>query len=174
VLVAKDLLPYSLADSQPPDGWQKLLRPVSFVPATKAVTDQLRDFRNSRTHMAIVVDEYGGSAGLLTIEDVLEELVGEIRDEHDVEEPPVTSEGDARHWVLGRVSLDELGDVLGERIESESASTVGGLIFEKIGRIPRVGQQVDIGHYRAVIERMKRHAVDRVYLERILNKDDNP
>jgi magnesium and cobalt transporter len=113
------------------------------------------------------VDEYGGSAGILTIEDLLEELVGEIRDEHDVEEPLVTSDKDGRYWVLGRVSLDQLEDLLHEHIEHGSASSVGGLIFERIGRIPRVGEEVRLGSYRAVVERMKRHAVDRVYFERI-------
>ena len=172
VIVAKDLLPFAINEEQPENGWEKLIRPASFVPSTKAVADQLREFRNSRAHMAIVVDEYGGTAGILTIEDVLEEVVGEIRDEHDVEEPAVTSEEGGRFWISGRMALDEFEEVLGEHLESAQATTVGGLVFEKFGRIPRVGEQLELpsskgGTLRVIVERMKRHAVDRIYLERL-------
>jgi CBS domain containing-hemolysin-like protein len=167
VLVAKDLLPFALNETMPPGGWESLVRPAAFVPATKHVADQLRDFRSSRTHMAIVVDEYGGTAGILTIEDVLEELVGEIRDEHDVEEPKVRSEGEGRYWVSGRLPIDELEEILDARLDRGQATTVGGLIFERIGRVPRVGEELRLGDYRVVVERLKRHAPARVYLERL-------
>jgi CBS domain containing-hemolysin-like protein len=172
LLVAKDLLPFALEERVPEGGWQQLLRPVSFVPATKAVADQLREFRDSRTHMAIVVDEFGGTAGILTIEDALEELVGEIRDEHDVEEPPITSEDNQRFWVSGRVPIDTLEELLEDSLDHGLTSTVGGLVFERFGRIPTVGEEIQWGRYRVVVERMERHAVARVYIERLPPGDD--
>jgi CBS domain containing-hemolysin-like protein len=171
VIVAKDLLPYAITGKAPAGGWESLVRPASFVPATKAVADQLREFRSSRTHMAIVVDEYGGTAGILTIEDVLEEVVGEIRDEHDVEEPPVVSESGSRFWVSGRLPVDELEEIIGERLDEVQATTVGGLVFERKGKVPRVGEELVWGNFRVVVERMKRRAVDRVYLERLSDRE---
>jgi CBS domain containing-hemolysin-like protein len=171
VIVAKDLLPYAITGKAPAGGWESLARPASFVPATKAVADQLREFRSSRTHMAIVVDEYGGTAGILTIEDVLEEVVGEIRDEHDVEEPSVVSENGSRFWVSGRLPVDELEEIIGERLDGVQATTVGGLVFERKGKVPRVGEELVWGRFRVVVERMKRRAVDRVYLERLSDRE---
>jgi CBS domain containing-hemolysin-like protein len=173
VIVAKDLLPFALDASAPPSGWESLARRVEFIPATKPAADQLRDFRSSRTHMAVVVDEYGGTAGILTIEDLLEELVGEIRDEHDVEEPPFLAEDESRFWLSGRLSLDDLEENLGEKLEWGSATTVGGIVYERIGRVPKVGEVIQWDGFRLVVERMKRHAVDRVLLERSSHGEDD-
>ena len=108
ILYAKDLLPFVIDDDEPMLGWETLVRPASFIPISKPIDLQLRDFKASRTHIAIVSDEYGGTAGLVTIEDILEEIVGEIHDEYDDEEPEVEQEEGRRFWVTGRLTLDEL------------------------------------------------------------------
>ena len=101
VLYAKDLIAAALADEEPAGGWERLARVPLLIPTTKRIDDQLREFRASRTHIAIVVDEYGGTAGMITIEDVLEEIVGEIRDEYDDAEPEVRAEEGLRFWGAG-------------------------------------------------------------------------
>jgi putative hemolysin len=103
----------------------------------------------------------------VTIEDVLEEIVGEIRDEHDVEEQPIEREGDRRFWVSARVTLDELSDALEHDLRHEDVSTVGGLVYELLGRVPRNGEQLSIGPFRVVVERVVRRQIRRVYFERL-------
>jgi putative hemolysin len=166
IVYAKDLLPSVIADEPLPNGWLALARPASFIPETKSCDEQLRDFKTTRTHIAIVVDEFGGTAGLLTIEDLLEEIVGDIRDEYDIEEPPIVVEEGTRFWVAGRVTLDELSEALGRRFEHEEVSTVGGLIYEVLGRVPRAGEQLTLSGFRVVVERVRRRRIERVYFER--------
>ncbi|HEY9429231.1 MAG TPA: hemolysin family protein, partial [Gemmatimonadaceae bacterium] len=167
LLFAKDLLGAVISDDEPAGGWQTLIRPASFIPESKTIDSQLRDFKASGSHLAIVVDEYGGTAGLITIEDILEEIVGDIRDEYDSEEPEVESEEGKRFWVTGRVPLDELSDLLGSPMERDDVSTVGGLIFELVGHVPRAGQELQLDGYRVVVERVIRRRVERVYFERL-------
>jgi CBS domain containing-hemolysin-like protein len=138
-----------------------------FIPTTKMIDDQLRDFKASRTHIAIVVDEYGGTAGLVTIEDVLEEIVGDIRDEYDVEEPEIEQRDGRRYWVSGRVSLDELSEAIGHQFTSDDVTTVGGLVYERLGRVPRAGEEFALDGFRVVVERVVRRKVERVYFERV-------
>ena len=118
----------------------------------------MRDFKASHNHLAIVVDEYGGTAGLVTIEDVLEEIVGDIRDENDDEERSIRSEDDARYRVSGKVTLDELAEV----------TTVGGLVFHHFGRVPKAGETTSIDGFTFTVERVIRRRVDRVFIERPL------
>jgi CBS domain containing-hemolysin-like protein len=167
ILYAKDLLRALILDAQPEGGWLTLVRPATFVPEGKRIDQQLRDFKLSRSHMAIVVDEYGGTAGLVTIEDILEEIVGEIRDEHDREELPIESEEERRYWVAGRVTLDDLSEALHHEFEHEDVSTVGGLIFSILGRIPRAGEELRLNGFRVVVERVVRRRIERVYFERL-------
>ena len=167
ILYAKDLLPFVIDDDEPMLGWQTLVRPASFIPTSKPIDAQLRDFKASRTHIAIVSDEFGGTAGLVTIEDVLEEIVGEIHDEYDVEEPEVEQEGSKRFWVTGRLSLDELSELLGQDFSREDVTTVGGLIYDAFGRVPRAGETLTVGAYKLVVERVRRRAIERVYFERV-------
>ena len=166
VLYAKDLLLWALEDGEPPGGWETLVRPATFIPSSKSIDRQLREFRKSGTHMAIVVDEFGGTAGLVTIEDVLEEIVGEIRDERDVEEPDIEREGADRFWVLGKVPLSDLSDALGASLEREDLTTVGGLVYDAFGRVPRAGDSTTIGEFKVVVERVRHRRIERVYFER--------
>ncbi len=166
ILFAKDLLPAVIADQEPAAGWESIARPASFIPESKTIEAQLRDFKATRSHIAIVVDEFGGTAGLVTIENILEEIVGDIRDENDREAPPIEAEEGRRWWVSGRVTLDELSDALGHRFDRPDVNTVGGLIFEVVGHVPKAGQELELDGYRIVVERVNRRRVDRVYFER--------
>ncbi len=174
ILYAKDLLPFVIDDDEPMLGWQSLVRTASFIPTSKAIDLQLRDFKSSRTHIAIVSDEFGGTAGLVTIEDVLEEIVGEIHDEYDVEEPEVEQEGGRCYWVSGRLTLDALSELLHQDVTREDLSTVGGLVYETFGRVPRAGEATLVGSYKMVVERVRRRRIERVYFERVapLSGDD--
>jgi len=166
VIYSKDLLPTVVADREPED-WTALVKPAGFIPGTKPIDQQLRDFKAQQTHIALVIDEYGGMAGIVTIEDILEEIVGEIRDEYDVEDPSVEQEGKERFWVAGRVSLSDLTDLLGHDFQREDLTTVGGLVYDAIGRVPRAGEAVIIDGFRVVVERVRRRRIERVYIERM-------
>lgn len=165
ILFAKDLLPVVVAD-EVPDDWTTFMRPARFIPGAKKADEQLRDFQASGVHIAIVADEFGGTAGLITIEDVLEEIVGDIRDETDEEEPPVERDGDDRFWFSARLTLDELSEVLGVDVRHDEVSTLGGLVFELLGRVPRAGEELQLAGFRVVVERVVRRRVQRVYFER--------
>ena len=167
ILYAKDLLPAAIADEEPAGGWTTLVRPAVFIPASKTIDAQLRDFQASRTHIAVVVDEFGGTAGIVTIEDILEEIVGEIRDEYDVEEASVEQENGRRFWVPGRLTVDELSELLGHDFHREGVTTVGGLVYELLGRVPEAGETFTVGGFRIVIERVVKRRVERVYFERV-------
>lgn len=167
ILYAKDLLSALVEGTEPVAGWPSLVQPASFIPATKPVDDQLRDFKASRRHMAIVVDEYGGTAGLVTLEDALELIIGEIHDENDDEEPDVVREDGDRFWISAGLSLDELSELTGQDFTREDVQTVGGLVFELLGHVPRNGERFDVGEYRFVVERVVKRRVERVYLERL-------
>jgi len=173
ILFAKDLLPVVVAD-EVPDDWTTLVRPARFIPGAKKADEQLRDFQASGVHIAIVADEFGGTAGLITIEDVLEEIVGDIRDETDEEEPPVDRDGDDRFWFSARLTLDELSDVLGVDLRHDEVSTLGGLVFEMLGRVPRAGEELQLAGFRVVVERVVRRRVQRVYFERLAPGDAGP
>jgi putative hemolysin len=167
VLYAKDLLGAVVAEEEPEGGWLRLVRGAVFIPTTKTIDAQLRDFKSSRTHIAIVSDEYGGTAGLVTIEDVLEEIVGEIRDEYDVEGPDIEREGATRFWVAGRLPADELIELIGIDFGVDDVATVGGLVYALFGRVPRSGESITRSGVRVVVERVRRRRIERVYFERL-------
>jgi CBS domain containing-hemolysin-like protein len=167
ILYAKDILPAIVADEEPLSGWLSLARPAVFIPTSKRIDAQLREFQATRTHIAIVSDEYGGTAGLVTIEDILEEIVGEIRDEYDVEEPPIRQEGMVRYWVSGRVPLDELSERLDVDFGIDDVSTVGGLVYALLGRVPLSGESVVQAGFKIVVERVRGRRIERVYFERL-------
>lgn len=175
VLYVKDLLADILDDAEPHGGWISRMRQAFYIPPTKPIDALLREFRAQRTHIAIVMDEYGGTAGVVTIEDILEEVVGEIDDEHDSEaERQFESRNDREFWVTGRITLDELSETLGVEIQSEEVGTVGGLIMERLGRVPRAGEQLIIDGFRVVVEQVRRRQVLRVYFERQAPVVPNP
>jgi putative hemolysin len=165
VLYAKDLLPAVIAEGDPPEEWSVFVRPATFIPATKTIDQQLRDFKAQRTHIALIMDEYGGIQGLVTIEDILEEIVGEIRDEFDSEEPTGFQEEGGRFWVSGGMSLADLSEIVGVDFQREGLTTVGGLVYKAFGRVPRAGDVTHIDGFRIVVERVRRRRVERVYFE---------
>ncbi len=165
ILYAKDLLPTVIADGEPPEDWSTLVRPATFIPATKTIDQQLKEFKAQRTHIALVMDEYGGTQGLVTIEDVLEEIVGEIRDEFDEEEAAGFQEEGGRFWVSGGMSLADLSEIVGVDFNREGLTTVGGLVYKAFGRVPRAGETTHIDGFRVVVERVRRRRVERVYFE---------
>lgn len=174
VVHVKDLLADILNDAEPDEGWISRMRPGFYIPPTKPIDALLREFRSQRTHIAVVVDEYGGTAGIVTIEDILEEVVGEIDDEHDAEDVrQFESRDDREFWVTGRTTLDELSETLGVDIESDEVGTVGGLIMERLGRVPRAGEQLRIAGFRVVVEQVRRRQVLRVYFERLDVADES-
>jgi putative hemolysin len=164
IIYAKDLLPAVLADDPPAD-WSTLVRPATFIPATKTLDKQLRDFKTQGTHIALIMDEYGGIQGLVTIEDILEEIVGEIRDEFDSEEPAGFQEEGGRFWVSGGMSLADLSEIVGFDFQREGLTTVGGLVYKAFGRVPRAGDETRIDGFKVVVERVRRRRVERVYFE---------
>lgn len=141
IVHAKDLLQF-LADGQRPASLREIARPPYFVPEGKHIDELLAELRAQRVHMAIVVDEYGGTAGLVTIEDVLEEIVGEIQDEYDREEVTIQKISDEEAVMDARVSLDELNEMFAIEVESEDYDTVGGYVYHQLGRMPAPGDEV--------------------------------
>lgn len=165
ILYAKDLLPALLADEEPAGGWQALVKPALFIPESKTVESQLRDFRSSRRHLAIVADEFGGTAGLVTLEDALELIIGDIQDEGDVELPDVEREDGGRLWVAAAVTLDALSELTAQDWTRGDVSTIGGLVMEVLGRPPKAGETLRLNGYKLVVERVVRRRIHRVYLE---------
>jgi len=141
VLYAKDLLRY-LRDGRTDVPLSKILRPAYFIPESKKVDELLGELQQRRVHMAIVVDEYGGTAGIVTIEDLLEEIVGEIQDEYDAEEPTVEEIGDDEYLFDARVPLDEVNKLLDVELPEEGGDTLGGFIYSQLGKVPAVGDTI--------------------------------
>lgn len=145
-----------------------LLRPAVIVPEGKRVPDLLKQFQRQQTQIAIVVDEYGGTAGLVTIEDMLEELVGEIRDEYDVESEPVVDEGGGRYVFNGKVDIDEVNQRLNVQIDRQGFETVGGFLLTQLGRVPAVGEQFDVDGLHIEVLDVERRRVNKVRMTRRL------
>ena len=171
ILYSKDLLPkLARGTEQPYESLEEILRKPLFVPETKAVDDLLSMFQQVRTHIAIVLDEYGGVAGLVTIEDVLEEIVGEIVDEYDdVVEKPIQQKEEGVFEAVGRAHVDEINEVLHlELPEDSDFDTIGGFVFTEFGRIPTVGESfVWSDLLKITVLEATRRRIDRVRLERL-------
>lgn len=149
VLIVKDLLryfPHNVASFR----IEEVLRPAKFIPESKRLNLLLREFRSTRLHMAIVVDEYGGVAGLITIEDVLEEIVGEIDDEYDIDQPVefIRPQGERRYLVEALTPVEEFNKYFKVDFSNEKADTIGGLVMMELGRLPRRGEQVALDGFR--------------------------
>jgi putative hemolysin len=146
-----------------------IIRPAVVVPETKRVPELLKQFQRQQTQIAVVVDEYGGTAGLVTIEDLLEEIVGEIRDEYDVETEPVVDEGHGRFVFSGKVDVDEIARRLDVHIERAGFETVGGYLLSHLGRVPTVGERFDIDGLTVEVLDAERRRINKV---RIVKHDE--
>ncbi len=171
VLLAKDLLRYFGSDEGDEVPLRKLLRPVSVIPESKRLNALLKEFRDSHSHMAIVVDEYGGVAGLLTIEDVLEEIVGEIDDEHDHAEAAfIRPEGERRGLpsfaVRALTRIEDFNEYFECELADEEYDTVGGLVMHELGRLPRRGESVDVGGFRFAVVKADKRRIDSLLVQR--------
>ena len=148
VLLAKDLLPYFQLGSEEKFNLRDILRPPTFIPESKRLNVLLKEFRASRNHMAIVVDEYGGVAGMITIEDVLEQIVGEIEDEHDYEDDIYIMEHSAQKATLKAITpIEEFNKHFSTDFVSDEFDTIGGLITNSLGHLPKRGETANLGGY---------------------------
>ena len=175
ILYAKDLLPFLRSASGPRPELRTLLRSPVYIPESMTVDDLLHEFQRRKVHIAIVLDEYGGTAGLVTIEDLLEEIVGEIQDEYDTEEPMVVRLSDEEARVDGRASIDELSELFDSNIEFEDEDeydTVGGLIYHRIGGVPRPGDQVSLDGLTLTVEKTDGRRVSKVLVVRNREETD--
>jgi CBS domain containing-hemolysin-like protein len=143
-----------------------LIRPATFVPETKRVAELLKEFQRKQVQLAIVVDEYGGTAGMVTLEDLLEEIVGEIRDEYDVETEPVIDEGNGSFVFSGKASIDEVRDRLRVEIEPEGFETVGGYVLTRVGRVPAAGEVFELDGLIVEVVEAERRRIHRVKMRR--------
>jgi CBS domain containing-hemolysin-like protein len=165
VIYAQDILAGTDAGTH----WSTLMRPAAFVPEGKTLDRQLRDFQRGPSHLAVVVDEFGGTAGIVTLEDILEQIVGEIQDEYDTDEvAPIQVMGTDHLRVDGGVALSELENVLGHSFARQDVSTVGGLVLAEFGRVPRTGESLDLQGYRLSVDQVVRRRVKRVGVTRIV------
>jgi magnesium and cobalt transporter len=169
VLLAKDLL--RLAAQHPVDGEdvqfdiKEFMRPPVFVPESKRLNVLLREFRRSRVHMAIVADEYGGVAGLVTIEDVIEQIVGDIDDEHDIDEDVnIRKDGERQYIVRGQTPIDEFNEYFQTELSDDEFDTVAGLVMKQLGRLPRRGETLQLADCEVKVMRFDRRRIDTLRL----------
>ena len=164
IIYSKDLLPYIGQEAS--FDWHKLMRRAYFVPETKMIDDLLEEFRTKKIHMAIVVDEFGGTSGIVTMEDILEEIVGEIHDEYDENEDELIKEiSDHEYIIEGSMSLDDVNDHLHTELNSEDYDSLGGLIIEHLDRLPQMGDEVVTEDgIRLVVEKLDKNRVETVHV----------
>ncbi len=166
ILYAKDLLKIKLDCGEPGD-IHLLLRPAYFVPEAKKVDELLREMQEKRVHLAIVIDEYGGMAGLVTLEDIVEEIVGEIRDEYDAsEEKPYEEITENEYIFSGRIDVEDVNEMLGTHLTREVADTLGGFIYGEIGRVPVEGEEVRLEDWKLIVEQVLGRRIRRVRVKR--------
>jgi CBS domain containing-hemolysin-like protein len=154
IVYAKDLLNHVFLEGKKDESITSLSKDAYFVPESKMIDDLLKELQRESVHMAIVVDEYGGTAGLVTMEDILEEIVGEIQDEYDVEEEMYQKLDENAYLVDGKLDIDDLSDLIGTEIEGEGFETVAGLIYQAIGRIPHQGEEVLVDDIRFSVSKV--------------------
>jgi putative hemolysin len=165
VLYARDLL--NLMDAgQGPQPVTAIMRAPHFVPETERVHDLLRELQREKVHLAIVVDEFGSTVGLVTIEDLIEEIVGEIVDEHDVEEPMITPVAGGGYLVNARLPVDDLGDLIGADLPEGEWDTVGGLLLGLAGQVPQVGEPFEVNGLLLAAEQVQGRRISRVRVTR--------
>lgn len=173
ILYAKDLLPYVVGETEQPK-LADLLRPAHIVPESKRIDDLLTELRRKRVHIAIVVDEYGGTAGLVTIEDILEEIVGEIQDEYDVELPLVERLSDREILADGRLPLDDVAEAFGIQFEGDEDGTVAGYVHRHLGRLPVEGDEFSADGLRIEVVSVEGRRVRQLRVQRYDAATDPP
>ncbi len=170
IMYAKDLLPYlGNGNSNKDIDLKKLARKALFIPESKLISELMHEFQEKNKHMGIVVDEYGGTAGLVSLEDILEEIVGEIRDEYDIEENEITKVNENSYLVLGKVSIDELNELLGSDFSSENDDydTIGGFIFNNAGKIPDEGYNFKYEEFKFTVKDVINNRINSVLVEKL-------
>ncbi len=176
IIYAKDLLPY-IAKVRAKKNFtlKEICREAMFIPETKLISDLLHDFQEKNMHIGIVVDEYGGTAGLVSLEDILEEIVGEIRDEYDKEEAEIVKLGEGKYSVLGKLPIDELNEIFEDDFTSENDDydTVGGFIFNHAGMIPENKYILDFKNYKFTVKDVANNRINKVIVEKLRLKEDD-
>ena len=165
ILYVKDLLQH--LDEKEDFHWQTLIRPAYFVPETKKINDLLEEFQTKKVHLAIVVDEYGGTTGIVTMEDIIEEVMGDIDDEYDEEEPEIQKISDDTFIIDGSMDLDDIDEELNINLESDNSETIGGFIIDILGEIPDendVGSEVTFENYKFRIDSIKDRRIEQITL----------
>ena len=164
ILLSKDLLPYTFRQQLPED-ISTLLRPATIVPESKPLDAMLRDFKTNRNHMALVIDEYGNLSGLVTIEDVIEEIVGEIDDEHDeIADAPIIENSDGSYQVQALTPIDTFNDAFGTDLSDDEADTIGGYIQHILGKMPDIGESADLGSWLVTVSKANRRRLISLHL----------
>lgn len=172
ILLAKDFLAYNIHRPELQFDFKKIVRPAVFVPESKRLDTLLQEFRINRNHMAIVVDEYGGVAGLITIEDVLEQIVGDIEDEYDEDDETfIRKHSDSQYIVKALTPIEDFNEYFGATFSDEEFDTIGGLVMKSLGHLPKRGESVVIDNFRFKVV----HADNRrVHLLRVIVRKKNP
>jgi magnesium and cobalt transporter len=171
ILLAKDVLRYFTEDGF---AVREMLRPAVFVPESKRLNILLRDFRANRNHMAIVVDEYGGVAGLVTIEDVLEQIVGDIDDEYDYDEDEdnIVEERPGHYRCKAQTEIADFNEMLLADLPLDDVDTLGGLVVRALGRVPKRGEKVNVGGFEFQVLRADSRRIHTLVVQRVLSADD--
>lgn len=165
VLYAKDLLKFFIDDQKKEINVKKILREPFFIPETKKVSDLLREFKEKKIHIAIVLDEYGGFSGIVCLEDILEEIVGEIFDEYDTEERLIEKLSDNEYLIISKISIFDLNEELNLDLPEDLADTLGGFIMENLGDIPKKGDCFSYRNYDFTIHSMTGYKIDKILLK---------
>ncbi len=164
ILHAKDLLPFWGQDNF---DWTKILRHPYFVPETKKISEILRDLRNKKSHMAVVVDEYGGTSGILTMEDIIEEIIGEIQDEYDYDDKRLVKVDDDTIIADARVDIEDVMEFFNEEVPEGKFETIGGFIISLLGRVPEVNEVIRFNDLEMLVEAADDRRVRRVRVRRV-------
>ncbi|MBW3556011.1 MAG: hemolysin family protein [Actinobacteria bacterium] len=166
IVYTKDLMK-AVQDDQGDKPVRELVRSAQFVPETKRVSELMREMQREKFHIAIVVDEYGGTAGLVTLEDLIEELVGEIVDEFDVEEPAIEALPGGSYRVNARMAVDEVNELLGAEFPEGDWDTIGGFVFNLLGHVPAEGETVEHDGHRLAAEKVQGRRIGRVRITKV-------
>lgn len=169
LLYAKDLLEVA-GNGEYHGGISELMRSVYFVPETKVINELLADMQKRRVHLAIVVDEYGGVAGMVTMEDIIEEIFGEIQDEYDAEETIYRVIGPDEYIFLGKIDVDDLNLILESSLPNQEADTLGGLIYYRLGHVPQLGEVVKFDNLLMTVEQVDEHRINKVRINKIADE----